>query len=119
MVGGYMKNNKGFTLIELLAVIVILLGISLIAVTAITSSLERRHETECEEQKELAINNAKIYFSLTPNPSTTPEGNPYVTVETLINNGYFNQNSKNDRLEPTGKVVFKNDEYEYVGECKQ
>ena len=41
-------NNKGFTLIELLAVFIILLGIALIAVGGISSSLEKREERECE-----------------------------------------------------------------------
>ena len=59
-----MKKTDGFTLIELLAVIVILVSVSLVAVGGISSSLENRDEKECEEQKELSISAAKIYFSL-------------------------------------------------------
>ena len=57
-------NNKGFTLTELLAVMVILISVSLVAVGGISASLENRAEKECEEQIELAISAAKIYFSL-------------------------------------------------------
>lgn len=57
-------NRKGFTLIELLAVILILSGISIVAVVSISSSLERRSNKECEEQIAIVKNAAKIYFSL-------------------------------------------------------
>lgn len=79
-------NNKGFTLIELLAVILILTGITLVAVSGISSSLGRREQKECEEQIELAKNAAKIYFSLNSETS--------VTISSLINNNYFNEASK-------------------------
>ena len=57
-------NNKGFTLVELLAVMVILITISLVSVGAVTESLTRRDVKECEEQQQLAVGMAKIYFSL-------------------------------------------------------
>lgn len=57
-------NRRGFTLVELLAVIVVLSALSLIVVSSINSTLERREEREIEEQQQLAINAAKIYFSL-------------------------------------------------------
>ena len=57
-------NRKGFTLVELLAVILILSGISLVAVASISSSLDRRGTKECEEQIAVAINSAKLFFSI-------------------------------------------------------
>ena len=57
-------NNKGFTLIELLAVIVILSMITLVVIGSVSNSLIKREGKECEEQKELAKNAAKIFFAL-------------------------------------------------------
>ena len=113
-----MLNKKGFTLIELLAVIIILVSISLIVVSSITSSLTRRSEKECEEQKELAKNAAKIFFSL--NECTVKEAGDTcdVDIRVLKEHNYFNENSKVDRLEDDSKVSMTVDGYIYNGECK-
>ena len=100
-----MINNKGFTLIELLAVMVILVGISLVAVGGISASLERREEKEHTEQIELAIGAAKIYFSL--NDVTC------VTINQLINSGYFSSEKKIDSLKGTYTISLSEDEYVY------
>ena len=104
-----MLNKKGFTLVELLAVIVILASISLIVVSAISATLEKRDVKECEEQKELAKNAAKIYFSL--------NGGNSVSVATLKSGGYFNENSKTDRLDNSSTITFGTDAYIYNGNC--
>ncbi len=96
-------NKKGFTLVELLAVILILSSISIVAVVSITSSLGRRDVKECEEQKELAINAAKIYFSLN-NASS-------VSVGTLKSGNYFNEKSKTDRLKDSLTISLAGNEY--------
>lgn len=108
-----MGNNKGFTLVELLTVIVILTGISLIAVAGISASLEKRNEKECEEQIELAKNAAKIYFSLHSdvNPSSG------VRISTLKNGNYFNETSKTNRLDDNVFVKINNNAYVYDGSC--
>jgi len=100
-------NNKGFTLVELLAVIVMLVGISLTAVMGISASLERRDEKECNEQIQLAINTAKIYFSLN-NVSS-------VTIDKLKEEDYFSSDSKVDRLSDTDTITFNNDGYVFTG----
>ena len=105
------KDNRGFTLIELLAVILILASISLVAVAGISASLERRDEKECDEQKQLAKNAAKIYFSLN-------DGVTSVSVSKLKSENYFNQNSKIDRLNPSDTITFGSGGYTYNGECK-
>jgi len=108
-----MDNNKGFTLIELLTVIVILTGISLIAVAGISASLEKRDEKECEEQIELAKNAAKIYFSLHSevNPSNG------VKISTLKSGNYFNETSKTNRLDDNVFVRIHSNIYVYDGSC--
>ena len=85
-----MLNKKGFTLVELLAVIVILASVSLIVVSSITSSLTRRDDKECEEQKELAKNAAKIYFSLNQCTVKTTGDSCDVDVRILKEQKYFN-----------------------------
>ena len=100
-------NNKGFTLIELLAVILILTGISLVAVAGISSSLSKRNGKECEEQIELAKNAAKIYFSL--------NGGTSVTIANLKSGGYFNETSKMDKLKDADTVSIVSNSYTFTG----
>lgn len=105
-------NNKGFTLIELLAVMVILISVSLVAVGGISASLENRDKKECEEQKELAISAAKIYFSL--NNVTS------VTIGQLKEGNYFNPNSKINKIDHDLNTTINLDgnEYKFLGECR-
>lgn len=85
-------NRKGFTLVELLAVIVILSSVSLVAVASISTTLNRREVKEFNEQKQLARNAAKIYFSLN-------EGSNCVKISTLKSGDYFNDQNKTNMLE--------------------
>lgn len=103
-------NNKGFTLVELLAVILVLIGVSLIAVSSISSSLGRREEKELAEQIELAKNAAKIYFSL--------EDKTCVKVGTLIDENYFNGTSKTDRLDRDDVIKFEESAYDYYSSAE-
>ena len=102
-------NRKGFTLVELLAVILIISSISIVAVVSITSSLNKRTEDECKEQKQVAINAAKIYFSL--NDATS------VTVEILKTQKYLNEQNKTDKLNNNSTIVISSDGYIYNGDC--
>jgi len=102
-----MKNNHGFTLVELLAVIVILLALSLATSWGITSTLENRTIKECEEQKELAIGAAKIYFSISDNAE--------VSIKTLKDNNYFANNKKLDKLNETDTIKLTSTGYVYNG----
>lgn len=103
-------DNKGFTLIELLAVIIILLGIAGVSVVSITSSLKRNDERECERQKEIIINAAKVYFSLNEETS--------VSVQTLIDNKYFKKDDVS-RYDDNSTSVSINNGYIFTGECKE
>lgn len=98
-------NNKGFTLIELLAVMIILVSISLVAVGGISASLEKRDIKECEEQQELAVGAAKIYFSLNDVDK--------VTVGTLLNSNYFSSDKKVDRLDRRDVISISGNSYLY------
>lgn len=101
-----MKDKKGFTLIELLAVLVILVGISMVAVMGISASLERRDEKELEEQIELAKNSAKIYFSLS-------EGITSVKISELVDNNYLD-GQKVSKLDKDYCIKITSNKYDYV-----
>lgn len=55
-------NKKGFTLVELLAVVVILLAISLIAVSSISAAIERNKQKEDNMKKSVIVEYAKLYW---------------------------------------------------------
>ena len=106
-------NNKGFTLVELLAVMVILITISLVSVGGVTSSLTKRDVKECQEQQELAVSAAKIYFSLTGKTSVTiGELNGGAAPEYT---DYFKDDKKIDRLNPSDRISISGFNYLYNG----
>ena len=55
-------NNKGFTLIELLAVVVILLAISVIAISSISAAIERNKEKQNDAKIDIILSYAKLYY---------------------------------------------------------
>ena len=105
-------NRKGFTLVELLAVIVILSSISLIAVSSISTSLMKREDKEINEQKQLARNAAKIYFSLN-------EGKSCVKLSTLKSGDFFNDGSKTNKLATGSVIKYCKDKCCEVSGCKE
>ena len=55
-------NKKGFTLIELLAVVVILLAITVMAISSISAAIERNKASQDERKKEMIVSYAKVYY---------------------------------------------------------
>lgn len=106
-------NNKGFTLIELLAVMLILITISLVSVGGVTSSLTKRDVKECQEQQELAVSAAKIYFSLTGKTAVTIGELNGGTAPDYID--YFKDDKKIDRLKSTDRITISGSNYLYNG----
>lgn len=76
-------NKKGFTLIELLAVVVILLAISVIAVSSISAAIERNKVKQNEAKKEIIISYAKIYYEDHKN-KIERDRNYRITIDTLV-----------------------------------
>lgn len=64
-------NKKGFTLIELLAVIVILLAISTIAISSISSAIERNKQKTNNAKKKVLESYGELYFEEKINDYTT------------------------------------------------
>lgn len=65
-------NKKGFTLVELLAVIVILLAISVIAVSSISAAIERNKAKQNNAKIEIILSHAKLYYD--ENKNTESDG---------------------------------------------
>lgn len=63
-------NKKGFTLIELLAVVVILLAISVIAVSSISAAMERNKAKQNDAKIEVITSYAKLYYDEHKNSET-------------------------------------------------
>ena len=63
-------NNKGFTLIELLAVVVILLAISVIAISSISAAIERNKAKQDEAKIDIILSYAKLYYDSHRNTET-------------------------------------------------
>lgn len=61
------NNNKGFTLIELLAVVVILLAISVMAITSISAAIERNKAQQDEKRQALIVSQGELYYDLHKN----------------------------------------------------
>ena len=55
-------NRKGFTLIELLAVVVILLAISVVAISSISAAIERNKANQNETKINVIVNYAKLWY---------------------------------------------------------
>ncbi len=63
-------NKKGFTLIELLAVVVILLAISVIAVSSISAAIERNKAKQNAAKIDVIVSYAKLYYEEHKNTDT-------------------------------------------------
>ena len=55
-------NKKGFTLIELLAVVVILLAISVVAISSISAVIERNKIKQNNAKKDVIVSYAELYY---------------------------------------------------------
>ena len=98
-------NKKGFTLIELLAVVVILLAISVIAISSISAAIERNKAKQNDAKIEVIISYAKLYYQahknslngcielsdldLSDSESVDADGDPIVGIVTYDSSNKF------------------------------
>lgn len=109
-------NKKGFTLIELLGVIVILLSISVIAITSISSAIERNKVKQNEAKKSVIVSYAKLYYEEHKN-SLNNQGE-YIcisVVEDLNLEDSELTDAYGDKF--NGFVKYTKDKFEYVDTC--
>ena len=110
-------NNKGFTLIELLAVVVIMLAISVIAVSSISAAIERNKAKQNDAKKEVIVSYAKLYYEEHKNSLGT---SGCIDIDVLIDESYLSDaESKNaDGDYFTGGIEYSNgSNFTYVDSC--
>ena len=79
------KNQKGFTLIELLAVVVILLALSVMAISSISAAIERNKAKQDETKKSVLVSYGKLYYDSHKNSlkKQYPSGNGCIAISSL------------------------------------
>ncbi len=105
-------NKKGFTLIELLAVVVILLAITMIAISSISAAIERNKVKQNDAKKAVIVSYAKLYYEDHKNSLGTSGcmglGSLGLSPDELIDA---------DGVAFTGFVKYANGNFEYVDSC--
>ena len=86
-------NKKGFTLIELLAVVVILLAISVMAITSISAAIERSKQKQDESRKAIIVSSAELYFNEHKN---SMQNTNCITVSELVTAGAITEDEALD-----------------------
>lgn len=111
-------NKKGFTLVELLAVVVILLAISVIAVSSISAAIERNKNKQNEAKKELIVSYGKLYYDEHKNDYTSIT-DFCVTTGKLKNDKYISDDELMDADNNTisGAVKYNGTKFEFVDHC--
>ena len=108
-------NKKGFTLVELLAVVVILLAISVIAVSSISAAIERNKVKQNESKIEIIISYAKLYYDEHKNSLGTSGG---ISLQKLVDEEYMTdeerKNADGDYF--SGIVCYSNNGSNFVYE---
>ena len=113
-------NKKGFTLVELLAVVVILLAISVIAVSSISAAIERQKEKQEQATVDYLKTYAELYFDDYKNTAIQSSTNKACVVVTDLKTKYTLDDSslkdKNDntysgcvQLNSSGTLEVKKD----------
>ena len=120
-------NKKGFTLIELLAVVVIMLAISVMAVSSISAAIERNKNKQNDVKIGVIISYAKLYFDENKNSLLNSSGRGEIKLDVLeladsekidVYDEEFNGvvcYSYNSLTDPRGNNV--NFVYEFDGNC--
>lgn len=107
-------NKKGFTLVELLAVVVILLAITVMAISSIGAAIERNKVKQDDTKKEVIVSYAKLYYGEHKN-SLSLSGCIKINVLNLSENEITNANG--DKF--TGGVAYTNGtNFHYVDVCQ-
>ena len=114
-----MKRNKGFTLIELLGVITLLGVIALVVFPLLLKQINNARSGIKDANDVLLIDAAKDYVSSHENQYIAEEGNNYcISMETLINENYFNpklKDSENKELDLNRviEISYKKNKFNY------
>lgn len=108
-------NKKGFTLIELLAVVVILLAISVIAISSISAAIERNRAKQDDAKIEVIVSYAKLYYDSHKNT----ESDKCIELNKLDLSDEESVDSNNDFFVGVVKYVSAENEWQFMknGSC--
>lgn len=107
-------NKKGFTLIELLAVVVIMLAISVMAISSISAAIERNKAKQDNAKIEVIVSTAKLYYESHKNSLGTSGCIPISKLDLTENE---RKRSNGDMF--TGGVSYTNgSNFEYKESCQ-
>lgn len=107
-------NKKGFTLIELLAVVVIMLAISIMAISSISAAIERNKAKQDDAKIEVIVSTAKLYYESHKNSLGT-KGCILISDLDLTEN----ERKKSNGVEFPGGVSYTNgSNFKYDESCK-
>lgn len=106
-------NKRGFTLIEMLAVVVIMLAISVVAISSISAAIERNKAKQNDAKIDVIISYAKLYYEEHKN-SLGADG--CIDISLLELSDAEIENADGDEF--TGGVKFTNgSNFTYVNNC--
>lgn len=106
-------NKKGFTLIELLAVVVIMLAISVMAVSSISAAIERNKKKQDDSKKRVIESYAELYYQDNKNTLGT---SGCINLDDLNLSDKEKVDANGDKF--LGKVKYtEGKDFEYVDSC--
>lgn len=110
--------KKGFTLIELLAVISILALIAVVVFPAINSTIQNSREKAYKDQVKLIEKAAEEWALDHADELKTDGKNNPITIDTLVNEGYINEeevlNPKDDtEMQGVVEVTYEYNQFEF------
>jgi prepilin-type N-terminal cleavage/methylation domain-containing protein len=105
-------NKKGFTLIELLAVVVIMLAISVMAVSSISASIKRNNKKQDETKKKVLISYGELYYQKYKNRLSS---SPCISIDTLANEFNLSEDELTDSSDVrfSGCIRYSGGNFEY------
>lgn len=104
-------NKKGFTLVELLAVVVILLAISVIAISSISAAIERNKAKQNDAKIDVIISYAKLYYDSHRNT----ESDGCIELSKLNLSDSEKVNADGDEFVGVVKYTLENDRIKTIG----
>ena len=110
------NSNKGFTLIELLAVVVILLAISVMAISSISAAIERNKAKQDDAKKDVIVSYARLYYDEHKN-SLTKRSNKVITIDELDLSEEEMTNSNGEKFSGCVTYDARGTNFEYVDNC--
>ncbi len=107
-------DKKGFTLIELLAVVVILLLISVVAISSISAAIERNKAKQNDAKIEVIVSYAKLYYDENKNNLSDSGCIPITSLDLTES-----EREDADGEDFTGGVQYSNGgNFSYVSSCE-